>query len=340
MKKNDKYWMKDPIGPGKGNQLPYLDGIDQFIIPDASTRLTAFRTGKVDQINSLAWEDAEQLKKQVPQALTAEGPYYVMSPIYMRTDKAPYSDVRVRRALMMAIDFNAIKQSINGGRGVIITFPYEYYKEYADLYVGLDDPDLPASIKELYTYSPDKAKSLLADAGFPNGFKTSVMLPPSDASYYELIASMWSKVGVQLALDIKEPPQLSRTVDSEASYSDMVSGPGKGPVGSYYVGTSLTGQPGFSNTSFINDAKINETLPKIRTLTISDPKEGMKLARTMAQHVLDQAYVIGRPSYRTSTFWWPWLKNYSGEYSVGFFDWPNFATWVWVDQDQKKSMGF
>jgi peptide/nickel transport system substrate-binding protein len=339
LKKNANYWMKDPVGPGKGNQLPYLDGVNFFIIPDASTRLTAFRTGKIDQTVNLTWEDAEQLKKQVPQALTAEGGYYTSQPAFMRTDKAPYSDIRVRRALTIGTDFNSIKQSINGGRGIIITYPWEYYKELADLYVGVDDPDVTPAIKELYTYNPTKAKQLLAEAGFPNGFKTSIIIPPADTSYYEMIAGMWSKIGVEVSLDIKDPPSLSKAVDALA-YDHMVSGPGKGPVTTYYVGSSITGAPGFANTSFIKDQRIDETLAKIRVLAITNEKEGFKMGRELEKYMIEQCYAIPRPSYRTSTFWWPWLKNYSGEISVGFFNGPNWTTWVWLDQDQKKSMGF
>ena len=46
--RNPNYWGKDPIGPGKGKQLPYLDRIDLFIIADTSTNQAAFRTGKLD----------------------------------------------------------------------------------------------------------------------------------------------------------------------------------------------------------------------------------------------------------------------------------------------------
>jgi peptide/nickel transport system substrate-binding protein len=338
LKKNPDYWMKDPIGPGKGNQLPYLDGVEYLIIPDLSTRLTAFRTGKVDYVENLTWEDAEQMKKQSPQALTAEGNYSIMTPTYIRTDKAPYNDVRVRRAMMMATDFNTIKQSMNGGRGIIITYPYEYYKEYTDLYAAADAPDLPASVKEIYTYNPTKAKQLLAEAGYPNGIKTSVVTPPSETSFYELLAGMWAKAGIELALDIQDPPVLSRTVNGLA-YNHLIASPGKPPAPSYYVASTLKGAPGLSNPSFVDDAKINEMLPRIRVLSVTDVKESMKLTREMVVHVYDQVYAIPRPSYRTSTFWWPWIKNYSGEISIGFINGPNWVNFVWVDQQLKQSMG-
>jgi peptide/nickel transport system substrate-binding protein len=80
-------------------------------------------------------------------------------------------------------------------------------------------------------------------------------------------------------------------------------------------------------------------LPRIRVLSVTDVKESMKLTREMVVHVYDQVYAIPRPSYRTSTFWWPWIKNYSGEISIGFINGPNWVNFVWVDQQLKQSMG-
>ena len=66
----------------------------------------------------------------------------------------------------------------------------------------------------------------------------------------------------------------------------------------------------------------------------------MALAREMAIYALDQAWAIQVPVYRTSTFWWPWLKNYSGEISVGYFNNAGWSQFVWLDQDLKRSMGY
>ena len=59
--RNPNYWEKDPIGPGKGNQLPYLDGIRDLVIPDLSTRISALRTGKIDAMASVTAEDTQTL---------------------------------------------------------------------------------------------------------------------------------------------------------------------------------------------------------------------------------------------------------------------------------------
>ncbi|OGO39305.1 MAG: hypothetical protein A2147_05560 [Chloroflexi bacterium RBG_16_57_8] len=57
------------------------------------------------------------------------------------------------------------------------------------------------------------------------------------------------------------------------------------------------------------------------------------------KYVLDQAYVISRPIYPLTNFWWPWVKNYTGEYSVGYIMYETWAQWVWIDGALKTSMG-
>jgi peptide/nickel transport system substrate-binding protein len=241
---------------------------------------------------------------------------------------------------MMATDFNTIKQTINGGLGNIITFPYDKLKGYTDLYADVNDADLPASVKEQFVYSPEKAKQLLAEAGYSNGFKTSIMVTSSETSYYEMIAGMWAKVGVQLAIDVKDTAVRTNLVNTQA-YEHMTSGPGKAPTAIYYSGNGINGVPSaLTNMSFVDDPVVKETLPKIRTLAGTDEKAAMKMTRQLAIRALDQAWAIQVPNYNTITFWWPWLKNYSGEISVGYFNNANWSQFVWVDDQLKQSMGY
>jgi peptide/nickel transport system substrate-binding protein len=341
--KNRTYWMRNPVGTGKGDQLPYVDGVQFFIIPDASTQLAAARTGKIDEIDTLNWEDAAQLKKQSPEMRSSTNGGYIGPggfAMFMRTDRAPYNDIRVRRALMMATDFNSIKQNYNGGNGIIIGFPYQYYPEYAGLYAGIDDPALPASVKEQFVYSPEKAKQLLAEAGFPNGLKTSVLCNTTQADYYSVIADMWAKVGVTLTINPVDSVQLTNLVNGQA-YNDFTGGVGLAPTPIYYSGNGINGVPSaLTNMSFVDDAKVKAWLPEIRTLAGTDPDKAMALAKEMAIYALEQAWAIQVPVYRTSTFWWPWLKNYSGEISVGYFNNAGWSQFVWLDLDLKKSMGY
>ncbi len=63
-----------------------------------------------------------------------------------------------------------------------------------------------------------------------------------------------------------------------------------------------------------------------------------QLIQEAALHFLEQAYAIELPTPYQSSMWWPWVKNYHGEFAVGDFNYDNYSRWVWVDQDLKNEM--
>jgi len=96
--KNPDYWGYDELHPN--NRLPYVDKVVGLIVPDISTQIAALRTGKLDQILTVNWEQAQQLKKTNPQLISR--PYRaVCLTLQMRNDKAPFTDIRVRKAMQM-----------------------------------------------------------------------------------------------------------------------------------------------------------------------------------------------------------------------------------------------
>ena len=331
--RNPNYWEKNPIGPGKGNQLPYLDRVQYLIIPDASTRQAALRTGKIDQLTGQRWEDAGQFRKTTPALLELETPGGGLEGVSLRVDKPPFNDVRVRRAMLMATDFEALLQSFFGGRGSILNWPAVYTKANAPLYLGLTDPAMPASVKELYVYNPEKAKQLLKEAGYPNGFKTTALIEPPMVDIWSVYKDMWSKIGVNLALDVRET---GAVIALQTSRQYEITRSASASVGSFYALPTLTPQA-FVNFGIIDDPVINEAYAKMRVLAITDMPGAMAMHKELMKHVLDQAYVVPGVSGYSSTLWWPWLKNYSGETYVGYYDTP--WGYVWYDEALKKSMG-
>ena len=347
--KNPNYWAKDPVGPGKGNQLPYIDGIRQFDIPDLSTRYAALRTGKIDQLFPLNLDDATQMRQTAPKLKELQFYNWTSVPgaVYMRIDQAPTNDIRVRKALMMATDFEAIRQSVNRGQGQIITFPFMPSVGYGGapgsprkgLYVGLNDPDVPPDVKELYTYNPEKAKQLLKEAGYPNGFKVQVLTATTNVDYLSIYKDMWSKVGVQLDMMIRDSATISALTTSY-QHPPLAVG-STNSVGRFVQPTSFAGE-GFENLSMIRqDPTIEAALVKIRTLALTDYYGAMDLMRNLLRdYILGQAYAIPTPMAQLSVFWWPWLRGYSGETTVQLSIYNRWAEWVWLDQNLKKSMGY
>jgi peptide/nickel transport system substrate-binding protein len=341
LERNPNYWGTDPIGPGQGNQLPYIDSVQYLIIPDASTRLAALRTGKIDAMVNIGYEDAENLRETATGIREAPGglggtPWY----IYMNSQRAPFNDVNVRRALLMAVDLELIRDSLNHGLGQILTYPIEYTPAYADCYLSLDDPDCPESVKELYVYNPDKARALLADAGYPSGFKTTALISSNEVDYFSVIKDMWSKIGVELELDVRETGAV-RSVYNTNNYDIVGAAGGRGPISTFYHMVTLVGEGAAGGSGAqIDDPVCDEASEKMQSLILTDFKGAMNIFREHMKHVLDQAYVVSAPQYPQSNFYWPWLRNYSGEYMIGYFDQYYWASYIWIDEALKESMGY
>ena len=226
--RNPNYWRTDPIGPGKGNQLPYADGVKVLIIPDTSTAISALRTAKIDILPGQTFDDANSIRTTVPQLQEISYIPQGLSHINMRLDKQdlPYKDIRVRQALMMATDFDSIVSDLMGGEALKESWPITPMPDFKDAYLPLEEA--PASVQELYTYNPDKAKQLLSDAGYPNGFKATITynnVGSFNVDYLSVVEQMWSKVGVDLTL---QPVDFGvyTSIWARRDYPDLFYGPG------------------------------------------------------------------------------------------------------------------
>ena len=337
--KNPNYWDFDPIGPGKGNRLPYIDQVSALIISDQSTREAAIRTGGIDQLGGFSWENGPLLMKQAPEIRFYEaGRSGAAQATGWRVDQPPFNDIRIRRALMMAIDWEGIKM-LYGGDPEILTWPIGRTNAYKDAYLGLDDPEMPESIKELYVYNPEKAKTLITEAGYPDGFKTNVIChnDPTVVDYFSVLADSWSKVGVDLEIKTLEFGAWNAVMRSR-DYDQLLYG-SAGTIPALYRCLSYSGE-GLANVSLINDPHVEEVRKQMVALAVTNPSEADKMHKELMKYVLDQAWAIPYPSPVSYNFWWPWLKNYNGENSLGYFNFYSWTKYAQIDQDLKKSMGY
>ncbi len=335
--KNPSFWMKNPIGPGKGDQLPYIDKVKVLAIPDLSTRNAALRTGKLDYAVPLTYDDANELRK-TKSLIEIKSTHWQGrgSPYYMRTDTPPFDNVNVRRAMNMAIDRQSILQGQYGGTGELFPFPFAYVKEYDPMYYK--QADWTPEIKAIYTYNAEGAKKLLADAGYPNGFKTQMLVNANSQTEQDMATifkGMWDKIGVNVELVLRDPTtkgNMATNWTHPAMIPDTT-----GPVAVFPVGNTFTGIR--YNLSIIKDDKINQYFADIRMLAITDLNAAMGKYREMTQYALTQAWHVPDVGGPQSLMYWPWIKNYSGEITVGYDDatWPQY---IWIDQDMKSKMGY
>jgi peptide/nickel transport system substrate-binding protein len=340
LERNPNYWDTDPIGPGKGNQLPYLDGVKFVIISDASSQMAALRTAKTDVLHFITWENFDSLRQTTPDLLYKKYYRNANYNVYMRTDKVelPFHDVNVRRALMMATDFETIRDEYFGGDAQILSWPLIYCKEYADAYLPLEET--PASVQELYVYNPEKAKQLLTDAGYPDGFKYKIdcRSDPPTIDYLSILADMWSDVDVDLVINPLETGAYT-TASLFRKYEEMLCG-GTTPPGTAFQAYEWQGTNANGNRSCVNDPLADEAKAELGRLEAIDFEECSRVHKEFMKYALDQAWVIPSPCPPGYHMWWPWLKNYHGEQAVGMEGGYAYPRWVWIDQNLKKSMGY
>ena len=336
-RKNPNYWEKNPVGPGRGDQLPYVDGVKILIIPDASTRLAAFRSGKIDYLAGILLEDGQNLLKANPALKsyqTISAPYQVA----MRTDKKelPYKDLRVRQALMMATDMEGMKQGLYKGQAEIIDSPAR--KLYTGVYTPLEQ--LPASTQELYKYNPEKAKQLLKEAGYPTGFKAKIAITTANADLAAVLKDQWSKVGIDLELQVKDTTVFN-TLFSTRGYDELYFSAFPGGTGALFTryGNNYFRGPNNFNLSYANDPPgsdpiIEQHFQDVQKYVMVNYPKAEEIMKQLNLYTMSQAFLIPTPAPYAYTMWQPWIKNYYGEGASEYW-----LQYLWIDQDLKKSLG-
>jgi peptide/nickel transport system substrate-binding protein len=154
-KKNPEYWEKG---------LPYVDQVKLAIVVDSSQQLAQFTGKNLDEILITDLNSANAAKQSSPQAAFMRTSNVGPSPIYfqMGDPTGPFLDIRLRRAVSMAIDRDALGKAVYGEYESVVFVPG---------YVGkwsMAPSELPADIQQYYKYNPGETKKLLDAAGGGN----------------------------------------------------------------------------------------------------------------------------------------------------------------------------
>ncbi len=196
LERNPNYWRVD----AEGNRLPYLDGIEFIFMSEPSAQVEALRGGQVDYLIYLPSEFVKTLSAD-PNIVVYQKPSNTHYVVHMRSDRKPFGDVRVRQAFRAAIDRKAILDTAGEGLGVTGR-DTPIGPAYADFY--LDIPELPRDLA--------KAKQLLADAGYGDGLKVT------------LVAQQISPVPAMATILKEQLAEAGVTVDIQLVPSDVYYG--------------------------------------------------------------------------------------------------------------------
>ena len=330
--RNPNYWRKHPLYPE--DTMPYLDGIKMLVISDLSTRVSAMRTGKIDVL-SLDWEETGALMETNPEL---EHMGYVTSSrsvdLVMNNPDLPWYDERVRRALSLALDQPAILDDLYGGHGQVLAFPVVPWPQYMDMYTPLEE--LPESTQELFEYHPDKAKQLLAEAGYPDGFQARVLCSSAYVDDLSVIKAYWEKIGVDLKIDVRDAAVVTSMLNRKKQ--EQMYYPGRASLANIPVKFSIFYTVGFQNYNRRIDPRWEEAAKAMDALGWETYTEYSKILKPVFQYILEQAWSIVLPGKNTYKFWQPWLKDYHGDNGIGWLNGSNWLNFIWLGQELKEEM--
>ena len=339
--KNPDYWGYDEKYPE--NRLPYIDRLRALFMPEDPTYLAALRTGRIDYIgpisgNAIMSQDQlESLKRTNPELVIY--PYIDRSDnaIGMNTQRPPFDDIRVRKAMQMALNLEEINDGLYGGfadvtpQGVInrsLTCCVTQFEEW------------PEEVKKGFMYDPAGAEKLLDEAGYPRGadgirFKTELMhLVLRPLSYVELLASYWNKIGIDVEID--SPPVPSFASRRGERDFEMIS------AEAAMRWNALVLESRYLPTTSYNSANVNDpvyTAMHEAAAAATTIEEYNSIIKELDQYGIEKFWEIWggmAPQYVAIQ---PWLVGFNGETMLGTGQYTTIFSRLWVDSELKEAMG-
>ena len=297
-KKNPDYYDKP---------YPYFDEVTTQIVTDQAKRVADFSSKQVDLTWLFLPTERDQLKKERSDAKSEEtqgiGGY-----IYLRTDRPPFNDKRVRQAISMALNRPAIRQAISKGEGVDeqlfhVGFPFARQVK-----------DLPQA--KYWKYDVAEAKKALA-AAIGEGKTIETTWDHADAAIYTqayvdtstLAQAQLKEIGINIKDQVAPYAQYISTT-YQGQYEGMGHSPRAVPYWLDYITERFTMKParGRINLSYVNDPKLETLMDKQRGQFKLE--ERLQTIKQIEELVAEEQYEIYFSTDTRTYFWDPKIENY------------------------------
>jgi len=314
--RHDNYWKKD---------LPYLDGMLFKVMPEEEAKIAALTTKQIDHAfmtaeGYLRLKDDKNLVVQHGAQASVATAEFNPSRVGPDGKPRPWADKRVRQALNLATDRNEIVEKVANGFGTMTGLILTGYGDWPQ--------------KLNYEYNVDKAKQLLKDAGYGDGFEITFMASPglwAGALTAEAVvmAAQWKKIGVEVKIDQPEWAVAVKRMAPDGKYDYDVSFTGHSyrhdPVGFFdaYFDPETPGNwdPGYNNP------RVNELLRGAR-VELDHQKRKAMYQEAERIILLDEAWWLClylREGFDASQ---TYVKNNIWQIRTQF----DFAKWIWLDK--------
>ena len=309
VKKFDGYWKSG---------LPKVDSLTWKPVVDNNTRATVMETGEASFAYTLPYEQADILK-QSPKVDVVTGPSIIARYVSLNTRQKPFNNLKVRQAINYAINKEAISKVAFSGYATPLDGVVPQGVDYAEKFGP-------------WPYDPAKARKLLAEAGYPNGFETTLWSAYNHSTaqkVIQVVQQQLAQVGIKAQIQALEAGQRVERVESQPN-------PDTAPVRMYYVGwSSSTGEtdwalrpllasesfpPKMFNMAYYKNDAVDASIAK--ALNTTDRAEKAKLYKAAQKQIWEDApwaFLV------TEKILYARAKNLSGIYVMpdGSFNYDN-----------------
>jgi peptide/nickel transport system substrate-binding protein len=307
--KNTNYWRKG---------RPYLDGIEVRYIPDPVTASAMIQAKEVDAWNQPPAKDQVDLLKK---GFTRQSDWPALGYslwINNANPESKWQDKRLRDAVEYALDKEAITKAIGFGLyRPLKTLPPEGEWGY--------DPDYNPR-----PYNPEKARQLVAEAGYPNGLTIKLLAPvffPGFKDASTAVKQYLDEVGFHVDLDLADPGRFFGTIYWKAAGPDLdlsfwITGRDTNYLQTYMRWFST--EP-FTDLSYLGHTPEQAKMDK-EAQKLTDIKEQAAMCGKLMRYLMDNALVIPVFDPPAATMQQPWV--HSTQYEQGFVRWQMEEIWM------------
>jgi len=330
--RNPNYWGKTTIN-GKTYETPFIQTLVLPVVVDQSTQIASIRTGKMDVAFAEPIDFKATLNSTSPDLIIFP---YLKNNFYQvgfRCDTGIFTNVNVRRAMMIGTDVKSIGNAIYPGGYALNAGPAAPNLPGVSSTVN----EYPQSTQELFTYVPTTAKQMLADAGYPNGFTCEITCQSNstEQDMCSLLADQWSKLNVTLKIKAVDPASWT-TYFLKKSYSDiLLASIGNANLVSILGYKAIQGPYNASNwVDTKAEALYNQAVAE------TDTAKQNALYKQLNAYIIDQCSMIAMPAPDEMGTYWPWVKNYYQEIEAGYHNYTPMMSSMWIDEGLKAKLGY
>jgi len=311
--------------------LPYADGVEVTVDNDVASRTAAWLAGGYDFAPEYGQVvrrlDLDLAKRRRPGLKTREHLPVFGGIAWMKIEKPPFNDVRVRRALGRASNDREVLEAGAWSQGQGVRNP-AVPAALGEWSIPLDQ--LPKEGRELYEPDPRAAKRLLAEAGLPGGFKTPVETTAGYGADWmdavQITLKNWKTGGVETELRLKEYGAfVSSTILGKFDMLALGLFGAWADPDSYLYRLYMPGQA--TNAAPVNDPKVVEMIRlQRRTFDVTKRRE---IVHDIQRYLSQQVYYLYGPTPSAVAAWEPFIKNFSPNFG---HDYGGRMMVAWIDK--------